>query len=123
MTGAELVELQGISRRILCGEHLFRYVAAVIRATHPGTEADEPTRRLVRFGASPRAGQAIILTAKVRALLDDRPCVAKEDLDATMLESLQHRVLLSFEADAEGVGVAELLGGWRVLAEKASRKR
>ncbi len=124
MTGTELVELRQISRRILCGEHLLRYVAALIRATHPGTKSDtdDQTRRLVRFGSSPRAGQAIVLSAKVRALLDNRPCVSKEDLDATMLDSLQHRVVLSFEADAEGVGVADLLAVWRAAAEQASRE-
>ncbi len=123
MTGAELVELRQISRRILCGEHLLRYVAALIRATHPGADPniDDQTRRLVRFGASPRAGQAIILTAKVRALLDGRPCVAQEDLDATMLDSLRHRVVLSFEADAEDVGVADLLAVWRAGAVKLTR--
>jgi MoxR-like ATPase len=51
--------------------------------------------------------------------LDGRPCVAKEDLDATMLESLQHRVVLSFEADAEGVGIEELLQAWRRRAAKS----
>ncbi len=119
LSGHELVELQGISRQILCGEHLLQYVAGVVLATHPREDADEATRRLVRFGASPRAGQAIVLSAKVRALLDGRPCVAKEDLDATMLESLQHRVVLSFEADAEGVGIEELLQAWRRRAAKS----
>jgi MoxR-like ATPase len=120
LTGHELVQLQGISREILCGEHLLQYVAGVVLATHPAPGADDLTRRLVRFGASPRAGQAIVLTAKARALLDGRPCVAKEDLDATMFESLQHRVVLSFEADAEGVGVDDLLQVWRERASKKS---
>jgi MoxR-like ATPase len=120
LTGHDLVRLQGISREILCGEHLLQYVAGVVLATHPEPGADDLTRRLVRFGASPRAGQAIVLTAKARALLDGRPCVAKEDLDATMFESLQHRVVLSFEADAEGVSVDDLLQVWRQRASKKS---
>ena len=121
LTGSDLIEIQDISRQILCGEHLLRYVAALVLATHPGPGADAQTQRLVRFGASPRAGQAIVLTAKVRALLDGRPCVSREDLDATALPSLLHRVVLSFEADAEGLGVQELLAGWRQQAEAASR--
>ena len=119
LSGSELMEIQGIARQILCGEHLLRYVAALVLATHPEPSAEAQTQRLVRFGASPRAGQAIILTAKVRALLDGRPCVSREDIDATTLPSLRHRVVLSFEADAEGLGVTELLAGWRQQAEKA----
>ena len=66
----------------------------------------------MRYGASARAGQAVILGAKVRALLDGRPSVSMEDVDRGLLPSLRHRVILSFEAEAEGVGVEELLGDW-----------
>ncbi len=66
----------------------------------------------------PRAGQAIVLAAKVRALLAGRPCVAREDVDATMLPSLRHRVVLSFEAEAEGIGVDEMLVDWRRSASR-----
>lgn len=120
LSGSDLIEIQDLARQILCGEHLLRYVAALVLATHPGPDADPQTNRLVRFGASPRAGQAIILTAKARALLDGRPCVSQEDVDATTLPSLRHRVVLSFEADAEGIGVGELLMEWRQRADKAS---
>ena len=118
LSAADVLEIRTIARQILCGEHLLQYVAALILATHPDGDADERTRRLVRFGASPRAGQAIVVSAKVRALLDGRPCVSREDLDATMLPSLRHRVVLSFEADAEGLGVADLLVEWRRRAER-----
>ena len=63
----------------------------------------------------------MVLAAKVRALLDGRPCVAREDLDAVVLPSLRHRVVLSFEADAEGVGVAELLTIWKERAAQACK--
>ncbi len=119
MQGSEVVEFQTMARQILCGEHLLRYVAELIRATHPKTSNDEQTRRLVRYGASPRAGQAIVLAAKVRALLDRRPCVSQEDLKHTALPALRHRVLLSFEAEAEGLDVADLLPGWERQAAKA----
>jgi len=121
LSGHDLIEIQDIARQILCGEHLLRYVAALVLASHPNPSSDPQTQRLVRFGASPRAGQAIILTAKVRALLDGRPCVSREDVDATTLPSLLHRVVLSFEADAEGVGVRELLAGWRQAADQAGQ--
>jgi MoxR-like ATPase len=117
LSGAEVVEFQGLARRVLCGEHLLRWVAELLAATQPDDrDADDDTRRLVRYGASPRAGQAIVLAAKVRALLDERASVSREDLQAVALPALRHRVVLSFEADAEGVTAAELVSGWQRIA-------
>jgi len=114
LSGSEVMEIQALARRVLCGDHLLRYVAELLNATNPeGGGSDDRTRRLVRYGASPRAGQAIVLAAKVRALLDERASVSREDLHAVSLPALRHRVVLSFEADAEGVTVADLLGGWQ----------
>jgi MoxR-like ATPase len=119
LSGAELLELRGLARQVLCGEHLLRLVAELVAVTNPRSpDADERTRRLVRYGASPRAGQAIILAAKVRSLLDQRASVSREDIRAPMLAALRHRVVLSFEADAEGVGVENLLDGWFEAAAK-----
>lgn len=113
-SGDEIIEFKKIARQVICGQHLLLYVAELLRATDPRqSDASEETKRLVRYGASPRAGQAIILAAKVRALLDGRPSVAKEDLDHCMLPSLRHRVVLSFEAEAEGLGVEQLLPAWQ----------
>jgi MoxR-like ATPase len=118
----ELLEFQALSRQVLCGEHLLRYVAELLHATHgDDPDAEEDTRRLVRYGASPRAGQAIVLAGKVKALLAGRPAVSKEDLDQVMLPALQHRVVLSFEADSEGIKVPGLLPRWQRLAEKRAR--
>jgi MoxR-like ATPase len=113
MSGEELVEFRGISRQVICGEHLLRLLAELISATRPDrADADDGTRRFVRYGASPRAGQAVVLTAKVRALLDGRAHVAREDLRAALLPALRHRVVLSFEADAEGVTVDDMVESW-----------
>ena len=90
-----------------------------MRATHPDVNGDETTRRFVRYGASPRAGQAMLLAAKVRALLQARPCIAREDLEATLVPSLGHRVVLSFEAETEQIGIPELLEGWSRRADAA----
>ena len=73
------------------------------------------------YGASARAGQAILLGAKARALLAGRPAVVQQDIDACLLPALRHRVLLGFEADAERVTVEDLLAGWRGQAERAAR--
>jgi len=117
----EVCELQGIARQVLCGSHLLRFTAELLRATHPAKNAGERTRRLVRYGASARAGQAIVLGAKARALLTGRPAVAREDLDACLLPALRHRVVLSFEAESEGLGVADLLNEWVQTADRASK--
>jgi MoxR-like ATPase len=119
LQAAELRELQLLVRQVLCGSHLLQQVAALVLASHPDAPgASERTRRLVRYGASARAGQAIILGAKARALMDGRPAVVQADLDACMLPALQHRVLLSFEAEAEQLRVADLLADWRNSAQR-----
>ena len=118
----ELRELQGIVREVLCGSHLLEYVAHLVLATHPDRNgADEPTQRFVRYGASARAGQAIVLGAKARALLAGRPSILREDIDACALPALRHRVLFGFEAEAERVTVSDLYPAWRTRAERGSR--
>ena len=120
LQAAELRELQSIVRGVLCGSHLLQYVAHLVLATHPDTpDADEPTRRFVRYGASARAGQAIVLGAKARALLAGRPSIVREDVDACSMPALRHRVLLGFEAEAERIGVPDLYPAWRTIAERA----
>ncbi|MCA8941084.1 MAG: AAA family ATPase [Planctomycetes bacterium] len=117
----DVVEIQSIARSVLCGRHLLRFVAELLQATQPHAKADEETRRFVRYGASPRAGQAIVLAAKVRALLDGRPSVAREDLDASLLPALRHRVVLTFDAESEGRSVESLVSGWVHTAERSTK--
>jgi len=121
LSSQELLELQMLVRQVLCGDHLLRYVAELLHATHPVDGADDLTRRMVRYGASVRAGQAAVLGAKVRALLQGRPAVTREDLDRCLLAALRHRVVLTFEADAEQIGVPQLLPAWIERATRRSR--
>jgi len=115
--GPEVSELQTLARRVLCGPHLLRAVASLLRASDPSADdADPDTRRLVRYGASPRGGQAIVLAAKVHALLDARPHVSRADVERFVLPALRHRVVLSFEAEAEGTTVEHLLQRWLAAA-------
>ncbi len=117
LDAATVSEIQSLAREILCADHLLRYVAELVHATDPDAERASPeTRRLVRYGASPRAAQSIVLTAKVRALLDARPSVDRSDLDRSLLPALRHRVVLTFEADAENLHVADLLPAWKAGA-------
>ncbi len=115
----ELFALQGLVREVLCGSHLLRFVAEVVMASHPEREGtDESTRRFVRYGASARAGQAIVLGAKARALLAGRPAVVRADVESCLLPALNHRVVLGFEAEAERLTVRDLLPKWRVEGER-----
>lgn len=122
LSAEEMLQLQRLVRRVLCGSHLVRFVAELVLATHPDhPETDDATQQFVRYGASARAGQAILLGAKARALLAGRPAVVQEDIDACLLPALRHRVLLGFEADAQRVDVEKLLPGWRTAAQRRAR--
>lgn len=122
LTAEELGELQRLARNVLCGTHLLRFVAELVLATHPDVpDADDKTRRFVRYGASARAGQSIVLGGKARALLAGRPAVVREDLDACLRPALAHRVMLRFEADAERVGINELLPIWTNSAQRRAK--
>jgi MoxR-like ATPase len=80
-------------------------------ATHPQWEhAPETARRYVRYGASPRGAQAMVLSGKVRALAAGRYNVSVEDLKAVAAPALRHRIILNFEGEAEGIDVDNLIG-------------
>ena len=115
---ARVEDLKRVVRRVLVAPHVERYVAALVRRTVPSSgEPDESVTRYVTYGSSPRGGQALILGAKVMALLAGRPHVTVEDVHRVALPSLRHRLVMSFAADAAGVDAAEIVG--RVLAGAA----
>ncbi|MBK8099259.1 MAG: AAA family ATPase [Planctomycetes bacterium] len=123
LTAAELLSLQLLVRQVLCASHLVRFVAELVHATHPdGSDVDERTKRFVRYGASARAGQAVVLAAKARALLSGRAAVTQQDVEASVVAALRHRVLLAFEADAEGIQVANLVDGWVQRAHRLAKR-
>ena len=106
----ELLAMSALAREVPVAPTLRSRVVQLIMATHPETEhASAEVKRYVRYGASPRAGQACILAAKIRALLQGRYHVATDDLLASALPVLRHRVMLSFEAQADGVDADALL--------------
>ena len=86
------------------------YAVRCVLATHPGGETATPkATSFLRFGASPRAAQAMVLAGKVRALLAGRTGVSVDDLRDVVLPALRHRCILNFEAEAEGVTVDDVL--------------
>jgi len=103
-SGASILAMQALAREVAVATHVKDYVARLIRATHPEAEgAASQARRFVRYGASPRGALALLLAAKVRALLQERANVSFEDLRAVALPALRHRVILNFEGEAEGI--------------------
>ncbi|MHC4600184.1 MAG: AAA family ATPase, partial [Planctomycetota bacterium] len=84
--------------------HVKRFVARLVAASHPDSpEAPESVRRFVRYGASPRTGQAVLLASKVRALCEGRVNVSFEDVETFLPPAFRHRLILNFEGEAEGI--------------------
>jgi MoxR-like ATPase len=116
-SGDEIERLHAVVREVPAASNTVDYAARLVRATRPsgGPEggADEPppdfVKQWVRWGAGPRAGQALLLGAKARALLEGRSAVAIDDLRAVALPVLRHRVLLNFQAEADGIDADQVV--------------
>jgi MoxR-like ATPase len=113
MDVASLLRLQQLVRDIEIGEHLLRYATRLVRATRPAGSAVASVKQHVGWGAGPRAGQALVLAAKARALVHGRLAVTRDDIGAMLLPVLAHRVLRNFEAEADGVAIADILAALR----------
>jgi MoxR-like ATPase len=101
---SELLEFQALVRKVPVAQHVQDYAVRVLLATRPeAPDAPPGVRRYVREGASPRGAQAVLLAAKIRALMSGRFAAALEDVRASTLPALRHRVLLNFEGEAEGI--------------------
>lgn len=110
--GDTIKEMQDLARTVPIASHVLTYAARLITATHPeGKEAPAITKQYVRYGASPRGMQALILAGKILALLDGRFNVAFADLKAAALPALRHRCVLNFEAQAEGMNPDNVIKG------------
>ena len=103
INAAEIKQLQVLVREVSINETLVQYVSELVRATRPATTAAKYVKDWVRWGAGPRAGQSLILTAKARALFHGRYAVLMEDLQAMAYPVLRHRILMNFKADAENI--------------------
>jgi MoxR-like ATPase len=101
---SDILEMQALVRRVPVARHVQDYAIRVLQATHPESEEAPPlVKRFVRTGASPRGVQAMLLASKIGALFDGRFAASIEDVKAVAAPALRHRVLLSFEGEAEGV--------------------
>ncbi len=99
-----VLSLRHLSREVAVARHVQDFAVRVLMATHPdGEGATDGVKRYVRVGASPRGAQSVLLASKIRALMDGRFAASVDDVRATTLPALRHRMILNFEGEAEGV--------------------
>jgi MoxR-like ATPase len=112
-TGDDVMRARALVRELPAAENVIDYAARLVRATRPAGEASDhapqAVRQFVKWGAGPRAGQALLLGGKANALLDGRAAVALEDIRTVALPVLRHRMLLNFQAEAEGIDQDEIV--------------
>jgi MoxR-like ATPase len=110
MTGPNVLGFRELVREVPIASHVRDLASSIVMATHPQwAQAPDVTRRFVRYGASPRGAQALVLGAKVRALVDGRYNVSVDDIKQLAAPALRHRVILNFEGEAEGIDVDTLV--------------
>jgi len=105
----EILEYQGLVRRVPVAENVIEYAVDLVNATRPGGDAKDFINEWIDWGAGPRASQYLILGAKTRAVLDSRPTAEIDDVKSLALPVLRHRVLPNFNAEAEGMKVNDIL--------------
>jgi MoxR-like ATPase len=112
-SGDEIERLHSVVREVPAAENVIDYATRLVRATRPAGPASDAApefvRTWVRWGAGPRAGQALLLGAKARALLEGRAVVALEDVRAIALPVLRHRILVNFQAEADGIDADQIV--------------
>ena len=110
MNGKEIRQWQRLIREVILSQHVQDYIVRLALATHPeGPFALPITNQYLRWGSSPRGAQTVALAAKVRALLEGRYNVSFEDVRHVYLPAMRHRVILNFEAQAEGIDTDHVL--------------
>ena len=104
-----VLELQALTREVSLSAGLLQYVTTLVRATRPSQTAPDAVNEWIKWGAGPRAGQALILASKARALLRGRYAVTRDDVRAMVLPVLRHRLILNFHAEAEQKRAADVV--------------
>jgi len=108
--GPEVEELKALVREVPVPQPVKEYVSRLILSTRPDREgAPDMVRRFVRYGSSPRGAQALVLGGKVTALMDGRFNVSFDDIRAVLFAAVRHRLILSFEGEAEGIDPDQIL--------------
>src|SRR6185369_12734258 len=126
LTQSDVLGLRALCREVEVAEPVLRYAARLVTASDPSSPtAPELVRRAVRFGAGVRGGQSLVLAGKAIALLEGRAQVAFQDIERAAAPVLRHRILRSFEGEADGIStdrvVGELLKSVQTLPESVAR--
>lgn len=109
LTGEEIIRLQELTREVFISDDLIKKISVLVRSTRPENATDQMIKDYVDFGAGPRAGQAIIMSAKAHALMHGRFSVTPEDIKTVLLPALRHRILLNFKAESERISTDEII--------------
>jgi MoxR-like ATPase len=110
LSGDDLLKMRELVLTVPVADHVADFVVNLVLSTHPDLpEACEIAKKYIRYGASPRAAQSIILAAKVTALLDNRYNVSIDDIVDNAKEALRHRIILNFEGESEGISTDEII--------------
>ncbi len=117
-SGQQILAMQQLARQVPIATHINEYISRLIVATHPSDSPAPQVNQYVRYGASPRGGQALVLGAKITALLAGRYNVSFDDVTAVAPAALRHRLLLNFEGQAEGISTDDVVAD---LIEKVNR--
>jgi len=121
LTGTDLITLQELVRSVDVSDALFDYVSRLVRTTRPdGENNNNMVKDYVRWGAGPRAGQALILCAKAKALLSNRYAISLEDIKFVAPAVLRHRILLNFQAEAENISTDKVVNALLVSTNEPS---
>ena len=112
-----IIAMQQLARQVPVPTHVGDYVSRLVVATHPQESPAPLVMQYVRYGASPRAAQALVLGAKITALLDGRYNVSFDDVRATAPAALRHRLILNFEGQAEGIRPDDVIGNLLEVVE------
>jgi MoxR-like ATPase len=109
-TGETIVDMRQTVRQVEVASEVTRYIADIVLATSPESDiAPEATKKYVRYGSSPRGAQSILLAAKVRALINGRANVAMSDVKKSAHSALRHRLILSFEGQADSITTDDVI--------------
>lgn len=108
--GGTVLEMGTVARQVPIADTIRDYMINIVLATHPDNKnASKEVRKYLRYGASPRAAQTILMAARIKAILAGRFHVAKEDINAVAIPALRHRLILSFEGQAEGMTTDKII--------------
>ncbi|MCX6344332.1 MAG: MoxR family ATPase [Armatimonadetes bacterium] len=108
--GPTILEMRATAREVVIADHVKEFALKAVLGTHPDSEHAAPmARQYVRYGASPRGAQALVLAGKVRALLDGRFNVSFDDITRVAKPSLRHRIILNFEGEAERISTDTII--------------